>query len=180
MRHFANSVGNVSTIFEKVVIFIVQFGVGALILDLNISVLFRYVFKVQLVGTSEIALFLMAWITFLGACLSIKQGSMVAITFVLDKFHGWFATAIQMMIQLLILFFSVILFYYSFMWITAPNVQSTMSSALQIPMWIPYSIIPLSMFITVIFCINNMIQLVIPPMSSSIGQHTKNQEELEG
>ena len=152
-------IGNVSNLLEKTSIFIVQFSVGALILDLNLAVIFRLL-KIQLVGTSEIALFLLAWITFLGASISIKKGSMVAITFIVDKLTGHLSHAVQIIIQLLVLFFSAMLFYYSFIWVTAPNIQNTLSSALQIPMWIPYSIIPLTMFLTVIFCLNNIVQLL--------------------
>jgi len=158
MIRYLNWIGSVSNFLEKIVIFIIQVSVGALILDLNLAVLFR-LFKVQLVGTSEIALFLLAWITFLGASISIKQGSMVAITIILEKLKGQLSIAVQIIIQLFVLFFSCMLFYYSFIWVTAPNIQSTLSSALQIPMWVPYSIIPLSMFLTVFFSLNNIVQL---------------------
>ena len=158
MLKYFNWIGHVSDYLEKLIIFIVQISVGVLILDLNLAVIFR-LFKIQLVGTSEIALFLLAWITFLGAAISIKQGSMVAITFILDKLKGNVSTAVQIIIQLFVLLFSSTLFYYGFNWVTAPNVQNTLSSALQIPMWVPYSIIPLSMFLTIIFCLNNIVQI---------------------
>ncbi|WP_394233580.1 TRAP transporter small permease [Niallia oryzisoli] len=179
MMKYLNWIEYISRIFEKMVIFIVQVSVGVLILDLNIAVLFR-IFKVQLVGTSEIALFLLAWITFLGASLSIKQGSMVAITVILERLKGHVSTSVQIIIQLFVLFFSCILFYYSFNWITAPNVQSTLSSALQIPMWIPYSIIPLSTLLTIIFCISNIVQLLKTESTTTVSDYQQSIEKEWG
>lgn len=158
MKIVEGIVKNLSRIFERVVVISIQFSVGILILDLNIAVLFRYVFKMQMVGTSEIALYLLTCITFLGASLGIKNNSMVAITLLLDRFKKVY-TGAKITIQLLILLFSLLFFYYGYNWITAPNVLTIKSSVLQIPVWIPYSLLPFSMVLTIIFCCDNIFKL---------------------
>lgn len=153
------AISKISHGFERVIILFIQFSVGVLILDLNIAVLFRYVLKSPIVGTQEIALVLLAWITFLGACLSVKNHSMVAVTFFYDKF-GKYQTLAQIVIQLLILGFSLCFLVYSFQWVISPSVVQIKLPALQIPAWTTYSIIPLSMLITMIFNLDNIMKLI--------------------
>lgn len=153
------AISKISHGFERVIILFIQFSVGVLILDLNIAVLFRYVLKSPIVGTQEIALVLLAWITFLGACLSVKNHSMVAVTFFYDKF-GKYQTLAQIVIQLLILGFSLCFLVYSFQWVISPSVAQIKLPALQIPAWTTYSIIPLSMLITMIFNLDNIMKLI--------------------
>jgi TRAP-type C4-dicarboxylate transport system permease small subunit len=141
------------------IVVILQFSVGVLILDLNLAVLFRYVLKLPIIGTQEIALFLLAWITFLGASLSIKHHSMVAVTILLEKL-GKFEKGAQLFIQLFIFLFSLFFVIYGYQWVTSPNVLQIKTSALQIPAWIPYSIVPVSMIITMIFTIHNILQIL--------------------
>ncbi|RXT07001.1 TRAP transporter small permease [Ammoniphilus sp. CFH 90114] len=179
MHFFEAAISKISHCFERVIILFIQFSVGALILDLNIAVLFRYVLKSPIVGTQEIALVLLAWITFLGASLSVKNHSMVAVTFFFDKF-GKFKRYVQILIQLLIFAFSASFFFYSYLWITSPSVLQIKLPALQIQAWITYSIVPLSMLITMIFNVDNILKLITTRRHNTeeqdLNRITKNQE----
>lgn len=159
MKTLEMLVDKISDYFERVVILIIQISVGALALDLILGVFFRYVLRIPIVGTHEIALFLLAWITFLGASLAIRYNSMVAITFLIEKM-GRFYKPIQVIIQFLIFSFSILLLIYSSQWVLSPDVMNTKTPSLQISMWIPSSILPFSMLITSVFCINNIIKLL--------------------
>lgn len=155
-------ISKISNFFERIIVIIIQLSVVVLIIDLNIAVLFRYVLKLPIVGSQEIALVLLAWITFLGASLSVKNHSMVAVTILLEKF-GKMQTAARVGIQLLIFAFSLLFCVAGYSWVTSPNVLQIKTSALQIPAWIPYSIIPVSMLITMIFNIDNIFKLLLKP-----------------
>ncbi|WP_126428756.1 TRAP transporter small permease [Brevibacillus marinus] len=158
MKSVAGLIENVSCLLDRLIVVILQVSVGVLILDLNLAVLFRYLLKLPIVGTQEIALFLLAWITFLGASLSIKHHSMVAVTIVLEKL-GKFAKAAQVLIQIVIFLFSLLFLLYGYQWVTSPHVLQIKTSALQLPAWIPYSIVPVSMMITMIFALHNIIRI---------------------
>ncbi|WP_400163331.1 TRAP transporter small permease [Brevibacillus sp. TJ4] len=144
---------------ERVIRLFIQVSVGVLILDLNISVFFRYVLQEPIVGTQEIALVLLGWITFLGACLSVRNHSMVAVTFFVEKF-GAYQVVARIASQLLIFGFSICFFIYGYLWVTSPSVLQITMPALQIPVWISYSIIPVSMLITMVFTIDNIVRLL--------------------
>lgn len=159
MKSVALFIHKISHSLERMIVLILQFSVGVLILDLNVAVLSRYVLKYPVVGTQEIALILLAWMTFLGASLSIKQHSMVAVTLFLEKF-GRFEKTAQVFIQAFIFIFSLLFLIYGFKWVTSPNVLQIKTSALQIPAWIPYCIIPISMIITMIFNIHNIFKIL--------------------
>src|SRR5690606_38783029 len=115
-----------------------------------LAVICRYIFKYPLPWADELALFMLLWSTFLGASLSIKKSEMIAATFLLDRLQGKGRLLADITIQILVLVLTIILLVYGFKWIMAPNTVSATSSALRIPMWIPYLIFPITMaFITV-------------------------------
>lgn len=174
MEFIQAAIAKISHGCERVIILFIQFSVGVLILDLNISVVFRYVLEQPIVGTQEIALVLLAWITFLGACLGVKNHSMVAVTFFVDKF-GKYKGYAEIATQLLMFGFSICFFVYGYQWVTSPSVVQIKMPALQIPVWISYSIIPLSMLITMIFTVDNMCKLIANQRLDANRQR-KNQE----
>lgn len=171
------AISKVSHWCERVIILLIQFSVGVLILDLNISVLFRYVLESPIVGTQEIALVLLAWITFLGACLSVKNHSMVAVTFFVEKF-GKYQMPAQIATQLLMFAFSICLFVYGYLWVSSPSVMQIKMPALQVPVWISYSIVPLSMLITMVFTIDNIMKMMANQKRQADGLDQKQEAEM--
>ena len=152
--------GKICNILERFVEFVAMISVGAMGLILILAVLFRYVFKSPLTGAEEVAMFLLAWLTFLGASIAIRRNEMVAVTFVLDVLPNGIKKSASILIQILIIGFSVILFYYGYTWLFSSNVMNATSAALRIPMWLPNLMFPLSMLIMTIFCLDNIRNLL--------------------
>ena len=147
-------------VLTKIIQTIVAISVGALALILIVNVFFRYVLRNPIIGADELALLLLVWITFLGVCLSIKERNMVAVTFLVEKFPRTISLATQIFIQLSIFLFSVLFLFIGYNWVTSPSIINASSPALQIPIWIPYLLFPISMLIMAIFSLNN-IRLVL-------------------
>ncbi|QQK74725.1 TRAP transporter small permease [Salicibibacter cibarius] len=133
---------------------------GALAIVMIIGVFSRYILEISLPWVNELSLFLFAWVTFLGATVGIKNNDMAAVRIIVDKFSGLNLRVINFVIQLFILLFSVILFYFSYILFTSPATQNTLAISLGIPMWIPYIVLPIAFLIMILFSINNMIEIV--------------------
>jgi TRAP-type C4-dicarboxylate transport system permease small subunit len=140
---------------ETVVKWVTIISVAVTAIVLIIAVIMRFM-KLTFVGADEIALFLLIWITFLGTALSLRNNQLVAVTFVLEKMNIPTTKVLNIIIQVIVLVFSILFLYYSYLWLLSPSVMNTTSAALRISYWIPYSIIPLTSAIFVIFCIDNI------------------------
>lgn len=152
---FSFLVQKLETVVKGITIVIV--AVTAIILIL--AVIARFL-KIPFVGADELALFLLIWITFLGTALSLRNNQLVAVTFLIEKFKPSIRKVVSIMIQVIVCLFSILFLYYSYLWILSPSVANTSSAALKISYWIPYSIIPISSFVFVIFCIDNIKTLI--------------------
>ena len=151
-----NPLDKIMNIIAKFVEITVVISVGAISLILITNVFFRYVLNKPIVGADEVALLLLVWITFLGACLGIRRREMIAVTFLIEKVSKTSYKIIQILIQISILLFSLLLLYYGFEWLTSSSIMNAKSSALRIPLWIPYLIFPTSMLIMVVFSLDNI------------------------
>jgi TRAP-type C4-dicarboxylate transport system permease small subunit len=150
--------GKISNTFERITIFLLTFIVGALFIDLVVAVFSRYLFGFTIAAADEVALFLLAWMTFLGASLAVKRNEMVAVTFLVERL-GKFSWILQIVIQMVIILFSLLLMGYGYKWVSSPAVAETIASASQVPMWVPYLIFPVSMILTCIFSVDNIFKI---------------------
>ncbi|RSL31462.1 TRAP transporter small permease [Salibacterium salarium] len=144
---------------ERLTYFIVMISLICMSTTLILGVIFRYVLQSSLVGSTEISLFLLGWVTFLGASLSVKNNDMVSVTFLVDKL-GHYKWAAKVISQVLVLAFSITFVIYGYLWIVSPDTLNAKSPELSMPMWIPFIVFPYAMFINVIFCIDNILKIV--------------------
>src|SRR5690625_1502197 len=79
MRRVSNLIGSV----EKVTTIILM---AAITLVLFCNVIFRYFLKDPIFWANEASIFMMAWVTFLGGSLSLKNKSQASITFLVNRF----------------------------------------------------------------------------------------------
>ncbi|WP_174614619.1 TRAP transporter small permease [Virgibacillus ihumii] len=140
---------------EKWISIVLVFGLTAV---LALSVLFRYFLNNPFSWAGEISIFLFAWISFLGGSLGIKYKSQASLTFVLDKLTEKYRRIVLIVAHILMCIFMVILINYSFQWAFSESVFSQKSNNLQIPMWIPYSSIPIGLSFATIHILSSLIQ----------------------
>ncbi|WP_071394162.1 TRAP transporter small permease [Bacillus tuaregi] len=131
-------------------------SVGIMCISLIFGIIFRKILKNPLVGTDEVAMFFMLWITFLGACIALSKRDMVAVTFIVEKLPAAMQKKIKILCQIFILGISAMLFYYGYQWVMTTALMQATTAALKIPMWIPNLIFPLSMLIMVIYSTANI------------------------
>ncbi|WP_243462954.1 TRAP transporter small permease [Mesobacillus boroniphilus] len=62
--------------------------------------------------------------------------------------------------HIFMLLFMAILLFYCFTWITSSSVTIQRSSAILLPMWIPYAILPIGLLFATIHLISNLFDII--------------------
>jgi C4-dicarboxylate transporter DctQ subunit len=125
-----------------------------------VAVFFRYVLNVPLFWAGEVSIFLLIYITFLGGSLGIKYNTQASVTILTDYLPEKIKQAVLIAGHILMLLFMAVILYYSYKWIISSNVLIQRSSSMLLPMWIPYSIIPIGLTFTSIHLLHNLLDLI--------------------
>ncbi|MFB4162418.1 TRAP transporter small permease [Alteribacillus sp. JSM 102045] len=144
-------------VLTKMVEIVCMMSVGAIAIITILAFISRYILQQPLVGTDELALFLLMWITFLGASLSIRRNDMVALSLFKDKLNSKNNLILQMILQSIIFCFSILGFWVGWLWLTSSSIWEAASASLEFPLWIPSAIFPFTMLIMAIFTLENIL-----------------------
>lgn len=126
----------------------------------TLAVAFRYVLNAPLSWAGEVSVFLLIWISFIGGSLGLKYKSQAAVTIILDYAPLKIKKSILISGHIIMLLFLVLLIFYSFTWITSPSVAFQKSTAMLLPMWIPYLAVPLGLTFSAIHLLSNLVDIV--------------------
>ncbi|MCM3720013.1 TRAP transporter small permease [Fictibacillus phosphorivorans] len=148
------SLSNGISRFEKLLALIFMLALAIIV---ALSVAFRYFFNAPLSWSGEVAVFLLIWISFIGGSLGLKNKSQAAVTLLLDYCPQRLKMWIGVFSQIFIIAFLVLLLKYTYTWILSDGVAFQKSTALLLPMWIPYSAVPIGLTFA---CIHILAQLV--------------------
>lgn len=142
---------------EKVLAVVLMF---AMTVTVAISVIFRYMFNSPITGAGELSIFFLIWISFIGGSLGLKYRTQATVTILMDYVSERIKFVILIIGYLLMIAFLIVLLYYSYKWILSPNVAVQRSTSLLLPMWIPYSVIPLSFSFATIHLLTHLLDLI--------------------
>lgn len=148
------SLSNGISRIEKFLAAILMFALAIIV---ALSVAFRYFLNAPLSWSGEVAVFLLIWISFIGGSLGLKNKSQAAVTLLLDYCSQKVKMWITIFSQILIIIFLVLILSYTYTWIFSEGVAFQKSTAILLPMWIPYSAVPIGLTFT---CIHVLAQLV--------------------
>ncbi|SDQ91490.1 TRAP transporter small permease [Virgibacillus salinus] len=140
---------------EKVISIIL---IATLALVIATSVFYRYFLNAPIYWATEASIFMMAWLTFVGGSLGLKYKSQASITFLVERLSMNGKRILDMFSHIVILVFLIILLYLSYDWIF--SLSSQKSSAMRIPMWVPYLSVPVGLTFSFIHLLNYTIDLV--------------------
>jgi C4-dicarboxylate transporter DctQ subunit len=143
--------------FEKKLAMILMFTMAVVV---ALAVFFRYVLNVPLFWAGEVSIFLLIYITFLGGSLGLKYKTQASVTIVTDNLPEKMKQAVSIVAHIFMLLFMAIILFYSYKWISSPNVFIQKSSAMLLPMWIPYAIIPIGLSFATIHLLSNLLDIM--------------------
>lgn len=116
-----------------------------------VATLARYFNLFPMFWGEEVARYIMVFMAYIGAGLAMKKGAHVGVSFFTDRFKN---KKIRLLLEgfrlTVILFFCAMILYY-FRSIIAHQISMGQTTpALFLPMWVPYSAVPLGMFLVAI------------------------------
>lgn len=124
-----------------------------LLFPLMVAVVFtatlaRYLNLFPMFWGEEVARYIMVFMAYIGAGLGMKRGAHVGVSFFTDRFSSVKSRLILEGFRLgvIVLFCGMIMYYYRGIIVHQIFMGQT-TPALYIPMWIPYSAVPLGMFL---------------------------------
>lgn len=124
-----------------------------LLFPLMVAVVFtatlaRYLNLFPMFWGEEVARYIMVFMAYIGAGLGMKRGAHVGVSFFTDRFRN---VKIRIFLEgfrlgIIVFFCGMIMYYYRSIIVHQISMGQT-TPALYIPMWVPYSAVPLGMFL---------------------------------
>ena len=152
------SLSNIVNKIEKLLVIIL----GTVLLgSLAFGVIFRYVFNSPIFWSDELALFCLAWITFIGGSMSLKAKASPSITMLTDSVNAKAKKVIQVIAHIILFVFVIYVFYLSIVWISGPNISNQISTSLKWPKFYFYLSIPVSFFLMIIHTLELIVKTIM-------------------
>ncbi len=145
------------TTLDKYLSYFLVFLMALMTLDVLWGVLTRYAFGSQASWSEELARFLLIWIGILGAAYASGQNLHLAIELLFPKLKTKGQHRLKVIIYALIILFAATVLVIGgirLMYIT--NMLGQLSPALRIPMWLVYSVVPVSGVLIIYYKINGL------------------------
>ena len=142
----------IDNILEKILITIM----GIMVINVLWQVFSRYVLQSSSSWTEELARFLLIWVGLLGAAYATGKKMHLAIDLLPETLEGENAKSLNKLIQTMVItfaFLAMVLGGFRLVYLTMLLEQT--SAAMSIPLWIVYSVIPLSGILTIYYSVLN-------------------------
>lgn len=140
-------------------VLVVAFAV--MVVAIFIQVINRNFFKIPVSGFEEAAKYCMVYMVMLGTELGLRDGTQIAVTGVVDRFHGKTHKILQMVAKVVIIVFSAIMTNTGLNMVLKQMETGQTSPGLGIPMWIPYFALLLSFALITVIQAVLLIQMII-------------------
>ncbi len=142
---------------------IAAFGIAAGVALAFVNVVARYAFESSLSWAGELTIYLFLWSTFFGATYCFKKDAHIAV----DVFLVKAPPKVQKFLTLITLIISAIyvgaISYFGYQYVLLYIDLGEMSVDLDIPLWIPYVVVPISFAFSTIVIIYKIIEVLKTP-----------------
>lgn len=158
-------------IIEKIDWFVARFVsvlMAILVIDVTWQVISRFILNNPSVYTEEIALFLVLWIALLGAAYTYRKGAHLGLDIIVEKLEEKQKRIAQQVGDVVCLVFALLILVYGGWELVLLNIQlNQTSAALQISIWIVYSVIPISGCLIALYALE---RIFFVPESTTINE----------
>jgi len=165
--------------------FIASFGIAAGVLLAFINVVARFVFHQGIDWAFELTNYLFIWSAFFGASYCFRKECHIRVTILLDILPAKLAKFSSLLAHLITLAYLLAVAYYGYLFIFDPDfglkASGEISVDLNIPMWIPYIVLPIA-FITAAYRITQKTIDLIKTPAEEVTTKTEHEmiiEEME-
>ncbi len=142
---------------------IAAIGISAGVALAFVNVVARFVFDASLTWAAELTVFFFLWSAFFGAAYCFKKDAHIAVTIILDLLPTHIAKAFLIVSHLITICFLIAVSYYGYEYLLLVHELDEMSIDLDIPMWIPYLVIPISFAFAAFRVSEKLYTIIITP-----------------
>jgi len=123
---------------------IAMFGITAGVTLAFANVVARYIFDYSLTWAAELTVYFFLWGMFFGAAYCFKIDGHISIGLLVENISKKWAKVLMLITRLVTFSYLSIVAYYGYQYLLFVIELDEMSIDLEIPMWIPYLVIPVS------------------------------------
>ena len=162
-------------LLDKIIYFITKFiavfGISAGVLLAFVNVTARYGFNFSFPWAAELTVYLFLWSMFFTTALLFKTNSHISIGLLIQNIDKKFAKIVFICTQAISMVFLAVVGYYGYEYLLLVIELEEMSIDLGIPMWIPYSVIPIAFAIGVYYIAVNIVKTIQTPFEELSFKH---------
>lgn len=141
------------------VVLVVAFTI--MIIAIFAQVVNRNIFKIPVSGFEEAAKYCMVYMVMLGTELGLRDGTQIAVTGVVDKFHGKGRKILLIVAKLVVIAFSAVMLSSGIGMVQKQIQTGQTSPGLGIPMAVPYAALPIAFGLIVVIQAALLIQMIL-------------------
>jgi TRAP-type C4-dicarboxylate transport system permease small subunit len=153
---------------EKVVVYLTYGLVSLMVINTVTGVFFRFILNNALSWTDELGRYMMIWVGFFGCYLAARDNSHVGVEMFVELFKPAARKAFHIAARLVVIAFLVIILAKSGEQLGLLKIQR--SSALEIPMALPYSAVTFGVFMMLIENLAHLFRLFKAPASATAAE----------
>jgi len=142
---------------------IAAIGISAGVALAFLNVIARYGFNYSFTWASELTIYLFLWSIFFGVAYTFKLGEHISIGLLVENVNKKVAKVLILCTYLITLIFLVAVSYYGYEYLQLVIELEEISVDLEIPMWIPYLVIPLSFAFSAYHIAEHIVTLIKLP-----------------
>jgi C4-dicarboxylate transporter DctQ subunit len=150
----------IDKIIQNISVFIASFGIMAGVFLSFVNVVARYGFDYSFTWAAELTIYLFLWSMFFAAVYCFKTNTHIAINFFVESMPKKVAKVLLIVSKFITIIFLSAVAYYGYEYLLLVIDMGENSIDLEIPMWIPYLIIPLSFGFSAYIVLKDLIKLV--------------------
>jgi C4-dicarboxylate transporter DctQ subunit len=143
--------------------FVAALGIAAGVALAFVNVVARYLFNSSLTWASELTIYLFIWSAFFGAAYCFKKDAHISVDVLLEKVPPGLAKVLMLFSHLVTLLFLVAVAWYGYQYLLLEIDLDERSVDLEIPMWIPYSVIPIAFASAAVRVVEKIVDIVRTP-----------------
>jgi len=139
------------------------FGIAAGVLLAFVNVVARYIFESSLTWAGELTIYLFLWSIFFGASYCFKTDAHISVDVFLQKASPKLAKILMLLTLFITTLYIGAIAYFGYKYVLLYMDLGEISIDLNIPLWIPYAVVPISFGISTVILIEKIITLIKTP-----------------
>jgi C4-dicarboxylate transporter DctQ subunit len=167
MKRVLNLLTGIAAVFTA-------FGIAAGVFLAFVNVVARYIFESSFTWAGELTIYLFLWSIFFGAAYCFKTDAHISVDVFLQKASPKFAKLLRLLTLFITTLYIGAIAYYGYKYVLLYIDLGEVSIDLDIPLWIPYVVIPISFGISTVILFDKIITIIKTP-----AQKLKNKSEAE-